>query len=92
MVGLYLPLEVVRTAQHETKTIVEHVDADVLSAQLTALAQAEAQAALSGVRREYELRAAWTDAETTSDTLRIRAVYEISADIAVARSDYAQGG
>ena len=92
VVGLYLPLEVVRTTQQETKTIVEHVDADALSAQLTALAQAEAQVALSGMRREHELRAAWTDAETTSDTLRIRAVYEISADIAVARSDYAQGG
>lgn len=92
VVGLYLPLEIVRTTHRETRTVCERINADTLRAQLSALAWAEARAALGEINREYEIRATWTDGEATANTLNVRAVYEIGADIAVARSDYARGG
>ena len=85
MVGLFLPLEVVRTTHIEVEERQEAVDEAALEAQLTSLARAELQAKLSADGIDYELAAAWEDVSRSGGMLRVRAVYEIFTDIAVSR-------
>ena len=85
VVGLFLPLEVVRTTHIEVEERQEAVDEAALEAQLTALARAELQAKLSADGIDYELAAAWEDVSRSGGMLRVRAVYEIFTDIAASR-------
>ena len=85
VVGLFLPLEVVRTTHIEVEERQEAVDEAALEAQLTSLARAELQAKLSADGIDYELAAAWEDVSRSGGMLRVRAVYEIFTDIAVSR-------
>ena len=85
VVGLFLPLEVVRTTHSEVEERRENVDEAALEATLTALARAELQAKLTAEGLDYELAAAWEDVSRSDGMLRVRAVYEIFTDIAVSR-------
>ena len=85
VVGLFLPLEVVRTTHSEVEERRENVDEAALEATLTALARAEIQAKLTADGIDYELAAAWEDVSRTDGMLRVRAVYEIYTDIAASR-------
>ena len=85
VVGLFLPLEVVRTTHSEVEERRENVDEAALEATLTALARAELQAKLTADGIDYELAAAWEDVSRSDGMLRVRAVYEIFTDIAVSR-------
>ena len=85
VVGLFLPLEVVRTTHSEVEERRENVDEAALEATLTALARAELQAKLTADGIDYELAAVWEDVSRSDGMLRVRAVYEIFTDIAVSR-------
>ena len=85
VVGLFLPLEVVRTTHSEVEERRENVDEAALEATLTALARAELHAKLTADGIDYELAAAWEDVSRSDGMLRVRAVYEIFTDIAVSR-------
>ena len=83
--GLFLPLEIRRQVHFETSPVREETDAAQLEARLTALAQAEARSKLIRDGIQWQNESAWTDAERSGNTLRVRAVYEIYTDIAVTR-------
>ena len=85
VVGLFLPLEVVRTTHIEVEERQETVDEAALESTLTALARAELHAKLTADGIDYELAAAWEDVSRSDGMLRVRAVYEIFTDIAVSR-------
>ena len=90
VVGLFLPLEVVRTTHSEVEERRENVDEAALEATLTALARAELQAKLTADGIDYDLAAAWEDVSRSDGMLRVRAVYEIFTDIAVSRDALAE--
>ena len=83
--GLFLPLEIERTTCFETVEVQEAVDAQLLEAQLRALARSDALRKLSGDAAQYRIANSWTDAQQDESRLRVRAVYEIYTDIAVTR-------
>ena len=85
VVGLFLPLEIVRATHLEVEERFEAVDEVALEARLTALARAELQAKLTADGIDYELAAAWEDVSRADGMLRVRAVYEVYTDIAVSR-------
>ena len=90
VVGLFLPLEVVRTTRIEVEERREAVDEAALEATLTALARAEIQAKLTADGIDYELAAAWEDVSRADGMLRVRAVYEIFTDIAASRDELSE--
>ncbi len=92
VVGLFLPLEIVRTTHREMEAQRKSVDVQNLRAQLAALARAEAMAKLSADGIEYELASAWEDDMQTGNQLRVRAVYEVYTDIAVTRDALTEEG
>ena len=61
-----------------------------LKARLTALARGEVQAQLTADGIDYELAAAWEDVSRSDGMLRVRAVYEITTDIAASRDALAE--
>ncbi len=83
--GLFLPLEVRRVIHWETAPVRVEADPGALEARLRALALAEARAKLAAGGMDWTLRSTWTDCETEGDVLRVRAVCEIAANIAVTR-------
>ena len=90
VVGLFLPLEVVRTTHIEVEEHSEAVEEAALKARLTALARGEVQAQLTADGIDYELAAAWEDVSRSDGMLRVRAVYEITTDIAASRDALAE--
>ena len=90
VVGLFLPLEVVRTTHIEVEERREAVEETALEAQLIALARAELQAKLTADGIDYELAAAWEDVSRADGMLRVRAVYEIFTDIAASRDELSE--
>lgn len=85
VVGLFLPLEIVRTTHVEVEERSAGVDEAALEEQLAALARAEIQAKLAADGIDYEPAAAWEDVSRADGMLRVRAVCEIYTDIAVSR-------
>ena len=85
VVGLFLPLEIVRTTHLEVEERTESVDAAALEAHLTVLARGEIQAKLAADGIDYELASTWEDVSRADGMLRVRAVYEVYTDIAVSR-------
>ncbi len=83
--GLFLPLEICRRAHYETAPVRVEADREQLKARLISLAEADARARLARDGVRWELAEMWTDAEVEGNTLRVRAVYEITTDIAVTR-------
>ena len=83
--GLFLPLEVRRIVHYETAPARVEIDEAALEARLTALAEADARAKLLRLGDDWEYSAAWTDVERIGNSLRVRAVYEVRAGIAVTR-------
>ena len=90
VVGLFLPLEIVRTTHVEVVERSEAVDEAALEERLTALARGEIQARLAADGIDYEPAAAWEDVSRADGMLRVRAVYEIFTDIAVSRDALAE--
>ena len=85
IVGLFLPLQVERRTHWETTEKNYEADRAILETRLTALARADALRKISAEVKEYEITSSWTDAILNGNTLHIRAVYEISTDIASER-------
>ena len=85
--GLYLPLEIERSIHLETRTELRSVDPEQLEKKLTALAQAEVMAQISREAAEAQSLSMWTDCTAEGGMLHVRCTAEISADIAVARSE-----
>ena len=85
VVGLFLPLEIMRTTHIEVEERSVGVDEAALEAQLTTLAHAEIRSKLIADGIDYEPAAAWEDVSRADGRLRVRAVYEIYTDIAVSR-------
>lgn len=90
VVGLFLPLEVVRTTHIEVEERREAVDEAALEVTLAALARAEIQSKLTADGIDYELAAAWEDVSRADGMLRVRAVYEIFTDIAASRDELSE--
>lgn len=84
VVGLFLPLEIERTTCFETAEVRTDMDARQLEAQLEALARSDALRKLPD-GAQYKIANSWTDVQQDENRLRLRAVYEIYADIAVTR-------
>lgn len=85
--GLYLPLEIERSIHAETRTEMRSRDAADLERRLCALARAEALAQLSRAGLNPLESETWTECSREGNALRIYAVVELQADIAVSR-DY----
>ena len=86
VVGLFLPLEIIRETRYETQTVTAEADREALENRLRSLAQAEARSKLSASGPEtYEITDYWEESTTDDNLLRLRAVYEIAADVAVTR-------
>ena len=83
--GLFLPLRIEKTIHHETIQTTMENDRALLKTQLTALARADALKKINAEANEYEIRSFWTETSENENTLHIRAVYEISTDIAAVR-------
>lgn len=94
IVGLFLPLEIVRETRFETKESIQTVDRELLAERLIALSMADAatQLSLYGPER-FEIVRSWINFdETQGSTLRATAVYEIYTDAAATRDALLQGG
>lgn len=89
VVGLFLPLEIIHETHYETQTVHMDMDKAVLTQRLRSLAQAEAKAelALNGPEA-YEITDYWEESTTDGNLLRLRAVYEIAANVAVSRDAF----
>lgn len=85
VVGLYLPLEIVRSTHYETVLEERNVDSSELRARLASLARADALAKMSRDGVEAQKILCWEDCAQEGNTLRVRAVYEICTDIATTR-------
>lgn len=86
IIGLFLPLEIMRETHFETEAVTADADQAILLPRLRSLAQAEARSNLSqNGPAAYEITDYWEESTTTDNTLHLRAVYEIAADIAVTR-------
>ena len=85
VVGLFLPLEIVRTTHIELEPHLQRVDSAALQAHLTALARAEAQAKLAADDIDCEIASGWEDVTQDGGRMCVRAVYEVYTDIAVSR-------
>lgn len=85
VVGLFLPLEIVRTTHIELEPHLQRVDSAALQAHLTALARAEAQAKLAADGIDCEIASGWEDVTQDGGRMCVRAVYEVYTDIAVSR-------
>jgi len=86
VVGLFLPLEIIRETHYETQTVSVDTDKTALMQRLRSLARAEAKAELArNGPKTYEITDYWEESITDDNLLRLRAVYEIAADVAVSR-------
>ena len=92
--GLYMPLCIERRQFREARIVQEPLDRAILATQLEALARADARAALDGAElTDYEIARDWTRIdEPAPGQLRVRAIYEIRTNTAVAREDIPKGG
>lgn len=84
--GLFVPLEIRRVTNHETRRIEQRIDMDMLKARLRKLALADAVTtlALNGPGN-YSIERSWVDYEYGDGSLNARAVLEIQTDAAVTR-------
>lgn len=85
VVGLFLPLQIERSTHWETVAETREADLGILEDRLATLARADAQARIASNEDACEIASSWTDAKQNGNTLQIRAVYEIYADIAAER-------
>lgn len=85
VVGLFLPLEILRSIHYETAAEKLQLDPAQLEKQLLPVAQAEARMKIAGDGIVAAPSAAWTDCSRTGSILHVRAVYEITSDIATTR-------
>ena len=86
IVGLFLPLEIRRETMYETQAILSDADPDALLQCLIPIAQADARAKLAKNPPEaYEITRYWEESTMEDNVLRLRAVYEITANAAVTR-------
>lgn len=84
--GLFLPLEIVRSHYFETESAVENIDRSILQKRLSALACADARVRLMRAGpADYEITDYWEECTTEGNLLRVRAVFEITSNIAVSR-------
>lgn len=92
VVGLFLPLEIERRIQYETRPVSRKIDVQQLEKQLSAIALAQARRNAALENTQHEPASVWTDASIDGNTLHVRAVYEICTDIAVKRDVQYRGG
>lgn len=92
--GLYLPVRLTRVTARETRATVEAGDRTLLEARLSALAMADARAALAASGPiHYDVLRTWVRfTQADDDTLRASAVCEILTDAATASQPPQQGG
>lgn len=87
MAGLYLPLELERSLHYETVAVTETLDEPTLRAQLGRLARAQALAALDREDISAAEATSWEECTRQGNEIRVRAVYEVSMNIAVTRDE-----
>lgn len=92
--GLFLPVQIVRRTYRETRLTQVDADPALLERQLRLLAAADAGLRLFGDCPDgHSVVKTWFDGEPASGGMkRMRAVYEIQTNAAVARKDAVQGG
>ena len=90
IIGLYLPLEIETCLHCETRVIRKPVDESAALRQAEALARADALSKINIPSDKYAIRESWLDKNITDRTIGLRAVYEISTDIAVSRDALAK--
>lgn len=85
VVGAFLPLEIRRTSHYETRITEITIEPVHLERRLATLARADALLDLERENPQYHVLSEWTDAEIADNEIRVRAVIEAAADIAVTR-------
>jgi len=88
VVGLFLPLEILRSTHYETAAERLRLDPAQLEEKLLPVAQAEARMKIAGDGISAAPSAGWTDSLLTDSILHVRAVYEITGDIATTRDTF----
>lgn len=90
LVGLYLPVELEIHTHYET--CIKHitVDKDTALRKAEALARADALSKIDIPEDRYSILKSWVETDKNNHTLGVRAVYEISADIAASRDELAK--
>lgn len=90
LVGLYLPLELETVFHYETQQKSVSADEDRSYAHLEALARSDALRKISLPSGSYGILQSWTERQTNDHSFGVRAVYEISTNIAVSRDELAK--
>lgn len=86
IVGLFLPLELIQERRYETETVAVEAEQSALKAQLLTIAQAQAKAEMSlHGPQDFETTDYWEDCTVSDGIMQVRAVYEITANVAVSR-------
>ena len=88
IVGLFLPLELEKSTCYETRNSIRTIEAETLERQLEPIARADALKLLSASEVPCQIASHWTDVNQNGNILRLRAVYEIYADIATTRDAF----
>ena len=90
LVGLYLPVEIETCTYHETQFRGISVDENTALRHMESLARADALSKIDIPGNQYSVITSWLEKNTDSRTIGVRAVYEISTDIAVSRDALAK--
>lgn len=90
LIGLYLPIEIEIDTHYETQHTFAETDESLYLHRLQALARSDALAKLAAVSGEYSVRENWIEENIDDHTIGVRAVYEISTNIAVSRDALAK--
>lgn len=90
LVGLYLPAEIIETQHFETAKTEISRDENQLLAELETLARADALARIDIPSGQFDIRESWLETDINEHTAGVRAVYEISTDIAASRDALAK--
>ena len=90
LVGLYLPVEIETHSHYETQIQTASVDESAALRQMEALARADALSKIDIPDNQYTISESWLEKDISSRSIGVRAVYEISTDIAVSRDALAK--
>ncbi len=90
LVGLFLPVELEIHDHFETRIKNEPIDEAGALYRAEALARADALSKIDIPENRYSILKSWVEKDINDHTLGVRAVYEISTDIAASRDELAK--
>jgi len=90
LVGLYLPVELEIHTHYETHSAIIQMDQETALRQAEAIARAYALSKIDIPENRYSILKSWLEKNISDHSIGVRAVYEISTDIAASRGELAK--